>query len=127
MKLSLTFSAYPGGGTFAVMATFFAHYEVAVIFITNIHAIILINKMKKIFHLLQSSLGNKPWAGDFHIRTIRVRSPYLLGVKKSSFGTSYVVQPKGAHQEYLQHLSEVKTVFQATPTKQDPTCIYSTS
>lgn len=61
LKLSLTFSGYPGGGTFAVMATFFAHYEVAVISITNIHAIILINKMKKIFHLLQSSLGNKPW------------------------------------------------------------------
>ena len=40
---------------------FFAHYEVAVIFITNIHAIILIKKMKKIFHLLQCSLGNKPW------------------------------------------------------------------
>ena len=48
LKLSLTFSAYPGGGTLAVMATFFAHYEVAVIFITNIHAIILIKKMKKI-------------------------------------------------------------------------------
>lgn len=45
----------------SLMATFFAHYEVAVIFITNIHAIILINKMKKIFHLLQCSLGNNPW------------------------------------------------------------------
>ena len=73
LKLSLTFSAYPGGGTLAVMATFFAHYEVAVIFVTNIHAIILIKKMKKIFIYCNARWETNPGAGDFHIRTIRVR------------------------------------------------------
>lgn len=59
LKLSLTFSAYPGGGTLAVMATFFAHYEVAVIFVTNIHAIIVIKKNEKNLPFIAMLVGKQ--------------------------------------------------------------------